>query len=227
MDTKHFSKKNNAPKDLSTEAINKFKLELSSISKEMEEGNNATFKDKKTIIKQITVADEEMLHNFLKKHKDNKDFKTVIQKVRLIDCLYSTNLIMSGSGIFADIANTILEISDFDERVEKGCLDLVYEIVKNIKDITGKNYFSFVTKYCCNHNFHIYNKDDYSIYDTALNKAIPHYLDVTYTYIDNNCRGKMDYEQYHTIIDSLIKEYGIKTKYPRRDIDLYLWSIYR
>ncbi len=227
MDTKHFSKKNNAPKDLSTEAINKFKLELSYISKEMTKGSISTFNDETTIKKQITVADEEMLHNFLKEHKENKDFKTVIQKVRLVDYLYSTNLRMSGSRIYADISNIILETPDFDERVEKGCLDLIDELANSIKDITGKNHFSFVTKYCCNHNFHIYNNDNYSIYDTALNNAIPHYLKVTHTYIYDDCRGKIDYKQYHSIISDLIKEYEINTENSRRDIDLYLWSIYR
>ena len=227
MNKTEFSKKTNAPNNLSTEDINKFKLELSSISKEMEEENTATYKDEVTAKKQLTVADEEMLRDYLKEHSENKDLKTVIHKVRLVDSLYSTNLKMSGSGIFSNIANSILEISDFDERVEKGCLDLVPELLKSIKDITGKNLFSFVTKYCCNHNFHIYNKDDYSIYDTAMNKAIPHYLDVTFTYIDDECRGKMDYKRYHSIISSLIEEYGIKTEKPRRDIDLYLWHIYR
>ena len=175
----------------------------------------------------ITIADEDILHDFLTSHRENKDFKTVIQKVRLIDYFYSTNLRMSGANAFAEVANIILKCSDFDERVERGCSDLVSEIANDIKKVTETNHFSFVTKYCCNHNFHVYGNDNYSIYDTAMNKAIPQYLNVTQSYIYNECRGAMDYERYHKIIGKMIDEYGITTKYKRRDTDFYLWYHYR
>lgn len=219
-------KKNGAPFAYSTEAINEFKSDLLSISKKMEEGNNAISGVESERKRIITIADEDMLHDFLISHRENKDFKTVIQKVRLIDYLYSTNLRMSGANVFSEVANIILKYSDFDERVERGCLDLVSEIAKDIKNATETNHFSFVTKYCCNHNFHVYGNDDYSIYDTAMNKAIPQYLNVTQTYIYNECRGAMDYELYHRIIGIMIEEYGITTKYKRRDTDLYLWYHY-
>lgn len=227
MNNTEFIKKKNAPENFSTEDINKFKMYLSSISKKMRERSNSAFQDIMTIKEQITVSDEYLLRDYLITHRENKDFITVLQKVRLIDFLYSTNLRMSGSSIYADIANIILKITNFDERIEIGCLDLVSEIAKGIKETTGTNHFSFVTKYCCNHNYHIYNKDDYSIYDTAMNKAIPNYIDVTYTYIDNECRNKMDYNLYHTIVSTMIKEFGIKTEKPRRDTDFYLWYHYR
>ena len=221
------NKKNRAPYEYSNKAINEFKSDLLSIKEKMKEGNNTNFEDEGEMKKRITIADEDMLHDFLMTHKENKNFNTVIQKVRLIDYLYSTNLRMSGANVFAEVANTILRFSDFDERVKIGCLDLVSEIAEGIKKSTETNHFSFVTKYCCNHNFHVYGKDDYSIYDTALNKAIPQYLNVTQTYIYNECRGAMNYERYHKIISKMIEDYGITTENKRRDTDLYLWYLYR
>ncbi|MEE1171260.1 MAG: hypothetical protein U0K87_02810 [Ruminococcus sp.] len=221
------NKKNGAPFAYSNEAINEFHSDLSSIRKKLEEGNNANFGDEIERKMLITIADEDILHDFLTSHRENKDFKTVIQKVRLIDYFYSTNLRMSGANAFAEVANIILKCSDFDERVERGCSDLVSEIANDIKKVTETNHFSFVTKYCCNHNFHVYGNDNYSIYDTAMNKAIPQYLNVTQSYIYNECRGAMDYERYHKIIGKMIDEYGITTKYKRRDTDFYLWYHYR
>ena len=193
------NKKNGAPFAYSNEAINEFHSDLSSIRKKLEEGNNANFGDEIERKMLITIADEDILHDFLTSHRENKDFKTVIQKVRLIDYFYSTNLRMSGANAFAEVANIILKCSDFDERVERGCSDLVSEIANDIKKVTETNHFSFVTKYCCNHNYHIYNE----------------------------CRGAMDYERYHKIIGKMIDEYGITTKYKRRDTDFYLWYHYR
>lgn len=222
-----FNKKDGAPYEYSNEAINEFKSDLSSIREKMKGGNNTTFENEDEMKKRITIADEDMLHDFLITHRENKDFNTVIQKVRLIDYLYSSNLRMSGANVFAEVANIILKFSDFDERVEKGCLYLISDIAKEIKETTGTNHFSFVTKYCCNHNYHVYDDDKYYIYDTALNKAIPNYLNVTQTYIYDECRGAMDYKRYHEVIEKMIQEYGITTEYKRRYTDLYLWYLYR
>lgn len=222
-----FNKKKNAPDNLSTEAIDQFKSDFTFISDKMKEGNNLVYIDNTSLKEQITVVDEDMIRSYLNDHKDNSNFHTVIQKVRIIDFINSTNLRMNGVSAFADIANVILEIPDFDKRVKEGAHCLVTELAKGIKKATGNNLFSFATKYCCYHNFYVYQRDDYSIYDTALMKAIPKYMTITQQFIYDEIRGKMDYEQYHSLISAMIKEYQITTKNPRRDTDFYLWYLYR
>ena len=222
-----FSKRVNAPNDFSTNAVIEFKTKMANIKCMMMEKNYQIINSNTTIKEQITAADEDMIGSFLNANKENKDFLTIIEKVRLIDYINSTNLRMHGSEIYSDTANIILGITDFDDRVKKEDPKLVSDVAKEIKRVTDVNLFSFVTKYCCYHNHRIYGRDDYSIFDTAMKKAISKYINVTQTYIDRECREKMDYELYHSIVGNMIKEYGITTETPRRDTDYYLWSIYR
>ena len=96
-----------------------------------------------------------------------------------------------------DLADFILKIDGFDERLAKGDPALVNIIAKNTGAI---NLFSFASKYCTYHNVEIYERDDYSIFDGIVRKTLPQYIKgissndswrISYNYEEfNNCIGE-------------------------------------
>lgn len=84
-------------------------------------------------------------------------------KIAVIDVTNSTHLLQYKSKLsLYDLAKLILEIPDFDKRLEKGDPELVNIIARNIGAV---NMFSFASKYCTYHNVEVYGRDDYSIFD--------------------------------------------------------------
>ena len=72
-----------------------------------------------------------------------------------------------------DLAKVVLDIPNFDDRLATGDTKLVNIIAKNIDAI---NMISFASKYCTYHNVEVYKRDDYSIFDGIVKKALPHYI---------------------------------------------------
>lgn len=165
-------------------------------------------------------ADEKMVAEFLKSHKENTDLETVIQKIRLIDLINSTNLRMYKEDItVSGLAKIIVGVSDFDTWLQSGdarAVDLIAHCNGTI------NLFSFATKYCCYHNYYAYHRDDYSIYDTVVKDSIPKYINVTKTYIED-LRKEFKYGEYLALINRLMSAYGIDCEFKRRKTDLFLW----
>ena len=114
-----------------------------------------------------------IIHDILNKYPENKDLNIIAMKISVIDLTNTTHLSQYKSKIsLYDLANFILNIENFDERVENGDPELVNLIARN----TGKvNLFSFASKYCTYHNFEIYGNDHYSIYDGIVKNTLPFY----------------------------------------------------
>ena len=162
------------------------------------------------------------IKSYLTKYPENKDRDIVLHKILLIDFTNSTNLRFRSDEHFSifGLAEQIVRWN-LDDRIKAGDPKVVNEIA----NYAGANAFSFATKYCCYHNFHCYNKDDYSIFDGIVADTIPQYLDVTKQYI-KRCRDKhgCNYEKYHKVIDRLIDVYGLwDVPQIRRKLDHFLW----
>lgn len=168
-----------------------------------------------------SIQDKE-IKSYLANYPKNNDRDIVIHKILLIDFTNSTNLRFRSSENFSifGLAEQIVRWN-LDERIKAGDP----EVVNEIADFAGASAFSFASKYCCYHNFHCYNKDDYSIFDGIVADSIPQYLDVTKQYI-KQCRDKhgCNYEKYHKLIDCLIAVYGLRDiPKIRRKLDHFLW----
>lgn len=162
----------------------------------------------------------EEIKNCLKRFPYNKIRDEVIYKILLIDFTNSTNLRFSFSrsndfSVFK-LAEQIIHWN-IDKRIENGDPD----VVDDIAQFGNANNFSFATKYCCYHNYHIYEKDNYSIFDKIVAKTIPQYLDVTQKRI-NECKDK-GYQEYHKLITGLIDVYDLHFDFVRRKLDYFLW----
>ena len=89
--------------------------------------------------------EDETLKWLFEKFKKNTNLDEIIVKITCLDTFYSTNLTMNAK--VPDIAEKIIGLN-FDERVEKGRLDLVDDLAKLTKNKT----YSFASKYCAWHN---------------------------------------------------------------------------
>lgn len=190
----------------------------------------------------------------------NKEPEVVAMKIALVDMTNSTNLsrilgnknyTQNGKQIvrevftLSDLIKKIISIADFDERVERGDIALVSELTK-WGDERGANLMSFFSKYCLYHNNCIYQKDDYSIYDSVLQNYLGDYLspeDFRQLFPQAKLRanqtirqavasriGKMkdacDYEAYWKLIDDILKLKKIsdqQVKFKRRKLDHLVW----
>lgn len=120
----------------------------------------------------------------------NNTPELVAMKIALVDTTQSTNLsrILGnknyttwGKNIvrkvfnLTDLVNKIIEMPNFDERIKAGDVSLVSELSKWSKD-RGANIMSFFSKYCSYHNYHVYGRDDFPIYDSVVQQNLGRYL---------------------------------------------------
>lgn len=158
-----------------------------------------------------------LIESVLKKYPNNKTIEDVACKIAVIDFTNSTNLHFSTN--LYTLAEIITSIN-FDARVAEGDVSLVSKI---IEDINVKLY-SFVSKYCCYHNTFLYNKDDYSIYDSVVKNHLPEYA--TEKLPASKWRKNFNYETFNQYIGDLLDEYGITAATEpqrRRLFDHYVW----
>ena len=180
----------------------------------------------------IYNAEEYCIKNVIENYPNNTELPIVLMKISLIDFTNSTNLFMQRNKCnIKVIAETIIEIKNIDKMIKEGEPKLVEILVKRIKDKTGINLFSFVTKYCFYHNyFHPDNKNkraDYSIYDYILKEYLPLYSNIKKIEIEN-WRNIGNYISYHNLIGEILDKNNINfDDYPnRRELfDRFIWYL--
>jgi hypothetical protein len=167
-------------------------------------------------------VENDRIDTAFKKFKSNTDEDIVAMKIALVDMTNSTNLNKHLGKIgLNDMIHEIMNIN-FDERVQKGDLSLVSELSQCSKK-QGVILFSFFSKYCLYHNYHCYERDDYSIFDSVVKE---HLKDYNEQFIPNRLeklRLNCDYEGYMKCIDTVIKDNSLTTKNVRRKLDWYIW----
>lgn len=162
-----------------------------------------------------------MITQCFKKFPNNSDRNLVAMKIGLIDITNSTNLILQKRRISIDeLSKIIASILNIDERIAVGDPEVVNEIARS----NGKiNLFSFATKYCCYHNICIYERDDYSIFDSVLAKYLPQYFDdITENQIQK-WRKSFDYKSYNDYITNKLDELNITVENRKRKFDHFVW----
>lgn len=206
-----------------------------------------------------------------KKFPLNNEPEIVIMKMSLIDATNSTNLgrilgnkdyVMNGRQVkrrvftLSDLVEEVVSMRDFDERVEAGDVSLVNELAVWGKE-RGANIMSFFSKYCLYHNYIVYDKDDYSIFDSVVQRNLGKYIteeefevlfpgrklrspkegenisDVlakTISGIISSMKDDCDYESYHKLIGDILELKKIdehEVPKMRRKLDHLVWYINR
>ena len=181
-------------------------------SKDLHEAHNDVLSDDKY------GKEYRLIEDVLKKYPNNKTIEDVACKIAVIDFTNSTNLRQNKINLYT-LAKIITNI-DFDAKVAKGDVSLVSDIISKCP----VKLYSFASKYCCYHNTFLYNRDDYSIYDSVVEKHLPEYA--TEKLPASKWRKNFNYETFNQYIGDLLDEYGITAATEpqrRRLFDHYVW----
>lgn len=183
-------------------------------SKDLHEGHNDVLSNNKY------GKEYQLIESVLKKYPNNKTIEDVACKIAVIDFTNSTNLRLYKNKINLYSLAEIITKVDFDARVAKGDVSLVSDIISKCP----VKLYSFASKYCCYHNTFLYNRDDYSIYDSVVEKHLPEYA--TEKLPASKWRKNFNYETFNQYIGDLLDEYGITAATEpqrRRLFDHYVW----
>lgn len=162
-----------------------------------------------------------IIHDTLKRFPYNTERELVAMKISLIDLTNSTNISRHINKIsLSELTELILSISDFDIRVAQGDPELVSQLAK----CNGRvNLFSFASKYCTYHNVDAYRRDDYSIFDSVVQDALPHYIPKLKRSNVAEWRTSYNYLAFSNCIGELLEKNNIHVPYRRRKFDHFLW----
>lgn len=181
-------------------------------SKDLHEAHNDVLSDDKY------GKEYRLIEDVLKKYPNNKTIEDVACKIAVIDFTNSTNLHFFNLYTLAEIITS--EKVDFDARVARGDVSLVSDIISRCP----VKLYSFASKYCCYHNTFLYNRDDYSIYDSVVASHLHEYA--TEKLPASKWRKNFNYETFNQYIGDLLDEYGITAATEpqrRRLFDHYVW----
>jgi len=171
----------------------------------------------------------EIISNCLCKFPNNDDDDVIAMKIALVDMTNSTNLNKHLGKVHLTGLIEKIRGCSFDERVAAGDVTLVSELARN-----EINLFSFFSKYCLYHNYYVYQRDDFVIFDGIMQNHAGKYVS-SHTYMGrtyrgaqlHNCIEKMrqnyDYEGYLALIDAILDSNGIQCKGKRRMFDWFVW----
>lgn len=179
---------------------------------------------KKVLLDNIVICDEDY-------------YKLISGVISAIDRENNTHLNSDGVGrkTLTDRICTYTkhELLECLKDVEKGC-----ELIKRLSKFTnpydpnkkGRENYSFATKFChfmCYYLFDDENKDNYSIYDSVVNRAIKRYIE--YYKIDIKGKSVSNYRDFLSIIDKIREKAYEETGclISRNGLDHLLWFYYR
>lgn len=165
--------------------------------------------------------EDDLITEVFRRFPNNTDPLIVAIKIALVDITNSTNISRYKSKIsVVELAECIVKIKNVDERIIEGDPEVVNEIARS----NGKiNLFSFASKYCCCHNKNVYEKDDYSIFDTVLKESLPRYFDDIKESKIETWRKDFKYKDYNNYITKKLDELGITIDYRKRKLDHFVW----
>lgn len=162
-----------------------------------------------------------IIHDTLKRFPYNTERELVAMKVSLIDLTNSTRISQHINKIsLSELVELILSISDFDDRLTQGDPELVSQLAR----CNGRvNLFSFASKYCTYHNVDAYGRDDYSIFDSVVQSALPHYIHKLKKSEVSEWRTTYNYTAFNNCIGKLLDRNNIHILFRRRKFDHFLW----
>jgi hypothetical protein len=154
------------------------------------------------------------IQSLLEAFPNNRSYSAVLNKVVVIDRLYSTSI--------CDVEGMTRKILDlrFDSRARKADLSLVHDIASPNPDYSkNTNYnYSFATKYC---NWHA--KETYPIFDSIVKRVVSKYNRL-HDFSEVKVKDYWDHTSWKQIIDELTETLKIQD-YRYKKADKYLWAL--
>lgn len=155
-------------------------------------------------------------------YKNNTNPLEIIIKIGCLDNFYSTNATKNVK--IPDIAEKIINIKDFDLRIQKWDMDLVRELAIFGKGDKEIKLYSFATKYCTLHNCMVHKRNDYAIYDSIVCKKLKDFNKFyPFAEFSDDDWTLESYPKYREILRLFIEKFELDCSF--RDLDLYLWKL--
>ena len=155
-------------------------------------------------------------------YRDNTNLLEIIIKIGCLDNFYSTNATKNVK--IPDIAEKIINIKNFDLRIQKWDMDLVRELAIFGKDDKEIKLYSFATKYCTLHNCMVHKRNDYAIYDSIVCKKLKDFNKLyPFAEFSDDDWTLESYPRYREILRLFIEKFELDCSF--RDMDLYLWKL--
>lgn len=155
-------------------------------------------------------------------YRNNTNLLEIIIKIGCLDNFYSTNATKNIK--IPDIAEKILNIKDFDLRIQKWDMDLVRELAIFGKGDKEIKLYSFASKYCTLHNCMVHKRNDYAIYDSIVCKKLKDFNKLyPFTEFSDDDWVLESYPRYREILRLFIEKFELDCSF--RDLDLYLWKL--
>ncbi len=162
-------------------------------------------------------VEDEVLQRLFRACPKNENLHKIIVKITCLDTFYSTNATKYVK--IHEIAEKILRLN-FDERVRDWDELLVEELAK----FKNANFRSFASKYCAWHNWYVYERNDYVIYDSIVRKKLAHFNEhYPFAKFSENGLKKGSYANYKAILEQFRDKFELGCKF--RDLDWYLWRL--
>lgn len=168
------------------------------------------------------ALETEALDLIFNQYRDNTNLLEIIIKIGCLDNFYSTNATKNVK--IPDIAEKIINIKDFDLRIQKWDTDLVRELAIFGKGDKEIKLYSFATKYCTLHNFMVHKRNDYAIYDSIVCKKLKDFNKLyPFAEFSDDDWTLESYPKYREILRLFIEKFELDCSF--RDLDLYLWKL--
>ena len=181
---------------------------------------------------QASVANLEFLKDVIIRHPkiSESDICDLGIKICAIDTTNSTQLFKAKKKLsVSDLAEIIKQTPDIDERIKNGDMSVVEEISRSAKQKHGYNPFSFASKFCHYHNFFLYGKNDYSVYDSNVkNWLLKYYKDkdktLSETIQKELWKHTFNYTAFNDCIQNVLNDMGLSEKENARMLfDKLVW----
>lgn len=144
-------------------------------------------------------------------HPKNESLKDICPKIDALNSVYHTRINKKEMGRHIYFLKNII-----DEKLAKGDLGLVNDIMHFEKNGKRINYYCFATKYC-----HLHNPLVYPIYDFYVSSALKFFKkrDTFYSFYDKDLKC---YPKFKEIVDKFREHYKLEgVNY--QELDVYLW----
>lgn len=133
-------------------------------------------------------------------------------KVSTLNDFYSTNIFQTFS-----VAKNIVALENVDKKLKEGDISVVDDIRHNVINGKEKNFYSFATKYCSQHN-----SEDFPIYDKYVDQTLVE-LNKSYPFYSFKKSELRYYPLFKEIVLAFQKHFGLEA-FSLKQIDTYLWQ---
>lgn len=168
------------------------------------------------------AVDDRRIQFVMNKYLGNESLKSTLEKCKIINSCYHARV----SNEHLSKLSEILNGNDIRKLIKDGEIKIVQKVAKISKEITGKYYYCFITKYCSWHN-----PEAFPIFDNIVFRVLK-LINIEHNFLlyrkgtqlePNGGDDKNYYQNYVNVIKNSSKLFEACPDINFRNIDRYFW----